>query len=65
MSLKTNCSSLNVIEPGRSFALLQESGVTGSEVITDLCTYCLDDKEIIDEIYPYEEEYEEEDEEEY
>jgi len=40
--------------------LAREVELSRSEVITDLCTYCLDDEEIIDEIYPYEEEDEEE-----
>lgn len=37
--------------------LARDVELSRSEVITDLCTYCLDDEEIIDEIYPYEEEY--------
>jgi metal-responsive CopG/Arc/MetJ family transcriptional regulator len=38
--------------------LADETQLSRSEVITDLCAYCLDDEEIIDEIYPYEEEEE-------
>jgi len=36
--------------------LAEETELSRSEVITDLCMYCLDDDEIINEIYPYEEE---------
>lgn len=39
--------------------LAREVELSRSEVITDLCEYCLDDEEIINEIYPYEEEDEE------
>lgn len=39
--------------------LVGEVQLSRSEVITHLCEYCLDDEEIIDEIYPYEEEEEE------
>jgi metal-responsive CopG/Arc/MetJ family transcriptional regulator len=39
--------------------LADEVGLSRSEVIADLCEYCLDNKEIIDEIYPFEEEEEE------
>ena len=38
--------------------LAEEVQLSRSEVITHLCEYCLDDEEIIDEIYPYEEEEE-------
>lgn len=36
--------------------LAKDVELSRSEVITDLCLHCLDDEEIIDEIYPYEEE---------
>ena len=41
--------------------LAREVELSRSEVITDLCKFCLDDEEVIDEIYPYEEEEDEED----
>jgi len=40
--------------------LAKETELSRSEVITDLCMYCLDDDDIINEIYPFEEEEEEE-----
>lgn len=40
--------------------LAKEVELSRSEVITDLCQFCLDDEEVIDEIYPYEEEEEDE-----
>lgn len=43
--------------------LAKEVELSRSEVITDLCRYCLGLEEIIDDIYPYEEEDENEDEE--
>ena len=43
--------------------LAREVELSRSEVIKDLCEFCLDDEEVINEIYPYEEE--EEDEEDY
>lgn len=43
--------------------LAEETELSRSEVITDLCMYCLDDDEIINEIYPFEEEENEEEEE--
>lgn len=46
--------------------LAKEVELSRSEVIADLCRYCLDVEEIIDDIYPYEEEEaEDEDEENY
>jgi len=41
--------------------LAKEVELSRSEVITNLCEFCLDDEEVIDEIYPYEEEEDEED----
>jgi len=38
--------------------LVEETGLSRSEVITDLCMYCLGDDDIVNEIYPYEEEEE-------
>ena len=35
--------------------LADEVELSRSEVIADLCRYCLEDQEVIDEIYPYEE----------
>lgn len=35
--------------------LTRDVELSRSEVITELCNYCLNDEEIIDEIYPYEE----------
>lgn len=40
--------------------LAEEVELSRSEVIADLCEYCLDHEKIIDELYPYEEENEEE-----
>jgi len=40
--------------------LAEEVQLSRSEVITHLCEYCLDDEEIINEIYPFEEGEEEE-----
>lgn len=40
--------------------LAEEVELSRSEVISDLCEYCLGDEKIIDELYPYEEENEEE-----
>lgn len=45
-------------------SLADDVEISRSEVITDLCEYCLDrPEEVIDEIYPYEEYEEEEDDE--
>lgn len=35
--------------------LAEEVGLSRGEVISDICRYVLDDEELIDEIYPYEE----------
>jgi len=35
--------------------LAEEVDLSRSEVITDLCEYCLNNEELIDEIYPEEE----------
>ena len=35
--------------------LTRDVELSRSEVIADLCNYCLNDEEIVDEIYPYEE----------
>jgi metal-responsive CopG/Arc/MetJ family transcriptional regulator len=40
--------------------LAREVELSRSEVITDLCEFCLDDDEVIDKIYPYEDEEEDE-----
>lgn len=37
-------------------ALADEAGINRSAVISDICEYVLDDENIIDEIYPFEEE---------
>lgn len=42
--------------------LTREVELSRSEVITNLCEFCLDNEEVIDEIYPYEEEEEDEEE---
>ena len=39
--------------------LAEEVGLSRSEVISELCEYCLESDEIINEIYPFEEEEEE------
>jgi metal-responsive CopG/Arc/MetJ family transcriptional regulator len=36
--------------------LADEVALSRSEVIAELCKYCLNDPDIIDDIYPYEEE---------
>jgi metal-responsive CopG/Arc/MetJ family transcriptional regulator len=52
--------SISITMPSRVLKrlddLADEVQLSRSEVITHLCEYCLDDDEIIDEIYPYEEE---------
>ena len=45
--------------------LARDVELSRSEVITELCLHCLNDEGIIDEIYPYEEEDEEDYEEDY
>lgn len=35
--------------------LAKEVDLSRSEVIADLCEYCLEEEKVIDEIYPYEE----------
>lgn len=39
--------------------LAEDVGLSRSEVISNLCEYCLGDEKIIDELYPYEENEEE------